>query len=196
MGLHGVRQLTVLTGFIALSIAACGLTPPSVSSSATLAESCLVLADEEIVSLAWSQDVTHVGLGLRTADGRPAARTVDVRSMRAGELVEDDRMIPGSVVVTSDGQLVWLRARREQDVDRRGDSLRASEHRPVGCHRGDPVDRHRICRDSADGRRHGAHRGARSRPARRADPPVRNTKAGDGIVGHAGSGVEGAHGGR
>ena len=69
-----------------------------------------MLEDEEIVSLAWSQEMAHLGMGLRTADGRLAARTVDVATMDAGELVEDDRMIPESVVVTSDGHLAWLRA--------------------------------------------------------------------------------------
>jgi hypothetical protein len=102
-----VLPRTVLTGLIAVVAAACGLRPPSVSAPAA---GCFRLADEEVVSLAWSQDATHLGVGLRTADGGPAARTVDVVSMQTGELVRDDRMIPESVVVTSVGKLAWLRA--------------------------------------------------------------------------------------
>ena len=97
-----------MTGLIALVAAACGVRPPSAAAS------CLVLAHEEVVSLAWSQDGANLGVGLRTASGRPAARTVDVVSMRTGELVEDDRIIPESVVVTADGELAWLRARGDR----------------------------------------------------------------------------------
>jgi hypothetical protein len=109
---YGPMGIGQFLSCIVLAIAACGGTPPSAATSLSTvrAASCLVLADEEIVSLAWSQDDAHLGVGLRTADGRPAARTVDVVSMHAGELVEDDRMIPESVVVTSDGHLAWLRA--------------------------------------------------------------------------------------
>ena len=107
-----VVRPTVQACLIALVVAACGVVAPSTagSLSAVPGATCLVVADEEIVSLAWSQDMAHLGLGLRTADGRPAARTVDVVKMHADELVEDDRMIPESVVVTSDGHLAWLRA--------------------------------------------------------------------------------------
>ena len=103
---------TVLIGMIALLVAACGVQPPSgVTSVSPVPDAgCFVLAGEEIVSLAWSQDAAHLGVGLRTADGRPAARTVDVVTMQPGELVRDDRMIPESVVVTADGRLAWLRA--------------------------------------------------------------------------------------
>jgi hypothetical protein len=106
-----VLQRTVLTGLTAIVAAACGVHLPfETASSSAGPVNCLVLADEEVVSLAWSQDAAHLGLGLRTASGRPAARTVDAVSMHAGELAEDDRMIPESVVVTADGELAWLRA--------------------------------------------------------------------------------------
>ena len=58
-----ILRPTVLPCLIALAIAACGVMPPSAagSLSAIPGATCLVVTGEEIVSLAWSQDMAQIG---------------------------------------------------------------------------------------------------------------------------------------
>jgi hypothetical protein len=93
---------------VGMLVMACGSSSPTPTASP--AAHCVSLPDGDVLSLAWSQAGTHLSVGVKERDGRPAARTIDVPTMTWSASAYDPGMLAESVVLSATGRLAWLRA--------------------------------------------------------------------------------------